>query len=181
MKVWTFILRGGSPLEMSLPGNPKLEHNGEMTVWKLCGTRNLREAAENLIAQQGCTVEVYTEEETPEQKALRAARVGLLVDDLDYDQLDDGIRHTVRVLRRNGFDTCDSGDGTKANTLGCALDIPNVHMMVSPPGDIIPEALRLREVLEEEGAEVPHGAIQATYDPCDGLALISLYDVTIPE
>ena len=31
--------------------------------------------------------------------------------DIDYGELDPGIRETVRRLNEEGFETCDSGDG----------------------------------------------------------------------
>lgn len=67
LKVWTFLLQGGDVFSMTLPGNPGLHHDGHKTVWKLMGTEALMEAAKNLIIATGCQVQVFTEEESPEQ------------------------------------------------------------------------------------------------------------------
>ena len=76
------------------------------------------------------------------------------------NDLDAGIRFTVRFLRAHGFDTCDSGDGSKAGTMEGALDVPHVFIR-STPETLIRDADRLRELV----ARIPHAEIQATYDP----------------
>jgi hypothetical protein len=100
----------------------------------------------------------------------------------DYEQLDPGIRKLVLLLREvGGFDTTDSGDGSKAGSMECALDVPNVHMQCEPihfrrwsfellsvlRDHLKPEALSKLE---------PH-AIQFTYSPIDEVGVLSLYGI----
>jgi hypothetical protein len=110
---------------------------------------------------------------------------------MDYDELDPGIRETVRLLRSNGFETVDSGDGRtkfmQAAAEGkepdeCALPFPNVAIKCDPD-DLVKEADRLKELietlgipLEGVGPEISDNdapvEIQASYDPVDGSSII---------
>lgn len=99
-------------------------------------------------------------------------------DDIDYDALDPGIRETVRWLRGYGFDTCDSGDGSKAPDMECSVPFPMVAMLVDP-AYLIGESHRLRGALSHEGIEAKDGDIQASYDPTSMIGMIVLSNVTI--
>lgn len=76
-----------------------------------------------------------------------------------YDELDAGIRETVRWLFDHGFEPTDSGDGASKFTdpgnrfygLAGALDEPHVFMRVASPADLAAEADRLHGLLEERG------------------------------
>lgn len=98
----------------------------------------------------------------------------------ELDDLDEGIRKTVEWLREQGFETTDSGDGSKAATMECTLDHPNVAIRIDDPDKLQFEADRLMGLLEEKCVDVaPQGMegepyIQATYDPADGSAIILL-------
>lgn len=100
--------------------------------------------------------------------------------DEEIGQLDKGIRKTVQWLRSHGFETTDSGDGTKVATMECALNYPNVTIRLESPDDLMWEADRLKHCLEAEGIEVEPQSmdnspfIQATYDPADGSSTILL-------
>jgi len=125
---------------------------------------------------------------------------------MDYTQLDPGIRKLVKLLRENGFETTDSGDGKTKGDLG--LDYPHVHIkVVDDPkdgrfGDLLraklrhrPEALlavigtveceRLAKLLAIRGVsfdrpgEGPWGVpeIQMTYGYPDRMVFISLLNV----
>lgn len=77
LKVWTFQIQGGDPFDLVLQNHPRLVHEGRMTLWKLAGTRKMATEALEVIqdaAGEGATVELYYEEETEEQKALRLLR-----------------------------------------------------------------------------------------------------------
>lgn len=117
------------------------------------------------------------------------------MEDIDYDDLDSGIRETVRWLRGAGFDTRDSGDGVSKFSNGygkpgeppitdrealleCGVqDVPHV-MIVTPKDGLVREAERLLRLLRarairvvpvgygEEGEEV---SIQAMFDPAGNL------------
>jgi hypothetical protein len=100
--------------------------------------------------------------------------------DKEYEELDVGIRKTVQWLREHGFETTDSGDGSKAATMECALNYPNVAIRIDDVDALQFEADRLYELLEEREIDVaPQGTdgepfIQATYDPADGSSIIVL-------
>jgi hypothetical protein len=97
-----------------------------------------------------------------------------------FNALDPGIRRTVKWLRENGFETTDSGDGSKAATMECALNYPNVAIRIDDPDALQFEADRLYELLSGRDIDLaPQGTdcepyIQATYDPADGSAILLL-------
>lgn len=45
---------------------------------------------------------------------------------IDYNEIDPGIRHVVKALNDAGHETSDSGDGSKASLMDCAIDFPHV-------------------------------------------------------
>ena len=67
----------------------------------------------------------------------------------DYEQVDPGIRDVVRTLRDAGFDTTDSGDGSKAATMSCAVPWPMVAAVVDDVDTLLSESRRMRLVLGE--------------------------------
>lgn len=113
---------------------------------------------------------------------------GLSAEDKEanYDELDPGIRETVRWLRFYGFDTHDSGDGKTKLEDGdtrCVETVANVHMAVANPEEMVKECTRLRDLLKSRGVKLkeigpnqaPH--IQGSYDPVRDAAIISLWCV----
>lgn len=48
--------------------------------------------------------------------------------EFDYDSLDEGIREKVRSLQKAGFNTIDSGDGSKWDWMSCA-SMPHAHIV----------------------------------------------------
>jgi hypothetical protein len=103
----------------------------------------------------------------------------------DMDHLCPGIAKTVHWLQSEGFITTDSGDGVSNEGMECALDFPNVFMVV-PPSRIVPECNRLMKLLREKGVEAggltPDGSpkphINGSYDPSGkGEAIVSLFYV----
>jgi hypothetical protein len=100
-------------------------------------------------------------------------------DSFDYLQLNPAIRSLVQLLRTRGFDTTDSGDGTNAaEGMEGALEFPHVHCVVSPD-QLVSEAHRMANVLAEAGIVANEGTIQATYDPANRGAILSVYGVTL--
>lgn len=88
-----------------------------------------------------------------------------------------GIRLTVAWLDSIGFTTTDSGDG-KTHEYECDRDHAYVVMVVDPE-DLIAEAERLKRALTNRGigvSSIGEGApaIQASYDPSNGLAVLDL-------
>lgn len=67
LKVWTFCIVGGEPFQLSLPGNPALEHDGHRTLWHLAGTQEMANQAEQLLKDTGAQITVHAEFETEEQ------------------------------------------------------------------------------------------------------------------
>ncbi len=101
-------------------------------------------------------------------------------DDVQYDSLDDGIRETVRLLRRHGFDTTDSGDGDTPQPYE-KLSYGHVVVVVGP-GELARAACEIGRLMEDHGlAVVPrapsdppegHVTIEGSYSPAEGIALV---------
>lgn len=102
---------------------------------------------------------------------------------IDYGELDPGVRRLVRLLRSNGFNTSDSGDGSKAGMMECAVDEPMVAIEVDP-AELVSEAHRLHALLAGVGVTLGEvgddgvGQIQASYDPANRIASVVLFGVT---
>ena len=101
----------------------------------------------------------------------------------EVDGLNPGIRRLVVWLRANGFDTCDSGDG-QTHDHACDRSYPYVTILV-PKWELVAQADRLNRLLVEVGVPIRSiseermgGAIQASYDPADGSAVIDLTGVS---
>jgi hypothetical protein len=100
----------------------------------------------------------------------------------DYNALNPGIRETVKWLRERSYDTQDSGDGA-TRQFECDQPVPYVHIKAEPKW-LVKEADRLRsdlyaegivvQAMNEEGTAV---AIEASYNPADGFAIITLWNV----
>lgn len=107
------------------------------------------------------------------QAAEDRARAERMANPPPYDELDPGIRETVRWLFERGFDPTDSGDGSKAATMGCAESEPNVYMLVKDPHQLIHETDRLGRLLTSRGIV---GRVQGSYAPGEP-AIIALHGV----
>lgn len=84
--------------------------------------------------------------------------------------LDPGIRDIVVALRARGFETCDSGDGTKHGRMGCAQ--PNRHVAIEAEASMLcEEAQEALRVLREFEPDTPW-VVNASYDPADGEAYL---------
>lgn len=96
-----------------------------------------------------------------------------------YDEIDPGIRETVRWLYESGFEPCDSGDGRSKfdgtvhdeHDPDMFLRVPNVALIVSPD-KLVSEADRLCGmlagrgiVIDAMGPDEGQPSIQASYDP----------------
>jgi hypothetical protein len=70
-------------------------------------------------------------------------------DDLDYSQLDEGIRDAVRLVRSHGFVTTDSGDGrldgAKAEMEG-VLPFPHVVVRLDDVATMVHDTWRLHSI-----------------------------------
>ena len=106
-------------------------------------------------------------------------------DTIHLGDLNPGIRKTVAWLMKHGFETCDSGDG-RTNEFECDLPVPYVHILV-PKSRLVEEADRLKSLLEYEKGiaiqpmdeEISFPSIQAHYNPADGSATVSLFNVML--
>lgn len=103
--------------------------------------------------------------------------------------LNPGVRRLVKLLRIEGFDTCDSGDG---KTRKHACDAPGAYVHVRVHPDMLAsEARRLLALMRKadvaiadsttaavrETNDASAACITATYDPVDGEAFITLEGV----
>jgi len=96
----------------------------------------------------------------------------------ELEGLSPNIRETVVFLRKNGFDTSDSGDGTNhANGMECALPTPHVFMPV-PVKEMVSEADRLLGILSFVKKLPEDFGIEVSYSPLDGVAMLMLFGVT---
>jgi hypothetical protein len=96
------------------------------------------------------------------------------VKDFDYEQLDPGIRETVRYLHGCGFITTDSGDGSKYPEMECAIPQPMVVCDLTDQtgeysGSVVVEACRLQSDLDDLE---PGWHVELTYSPQDNLCLL---------
>lgn len=101
----------------------------------------------------------------------------------NYEEMNPGIRQTVKWLRELGFETTDSGDG-KTGDCECDHPYPYVAMTVGHPLHLIIETDRLVvelqklgikiEPLDEEGTA---SCVQASYDAGDKYAVIFIANI----
>ena len=75
--------------------------------------------------------------------------------------LDAGIRDLVIELNALGYETTDSGDGTKADTMECAVDFPMVAIK-STREDVL-------DATEDIANRYPAWSVQGSWQ--DGLAI----------
>ena len=108
-------------------------------------------------------------------------------DELDYSQLDPGIRETVRRLRYWGFDTTDSGDGHSKADAGYDPDgfCPHPHVYIrSSASQMVTDCKILLRFCRVAGVDIGEirsadsPSIQAMYDPVDDTAMIMLAGVS---
>ena len=76
-RVWTFVVQGGQPFALDIPGNPSCAHKGGRTVWKFVGTAPVAESIVQMMEALGASVDLHTEVESPEQAAERRRLLGL--------------------------------------------------------------------------------------------------------
>lgn len=57
-----------------------------------------------------------------------------MLEEINYEELDPGIREIVRRLRELGWDTTDSGDGASKPDMECAMPFANVAIATSVKG-----------------------------------------------
>jgi hypothetical protein len=101
------------------------------------------------------------------------------------DDLDPGICKTVNLLCAAGFDTTDSGDGVSKPDMACALPYPHVFAIVDP-ARMVEEAQRLLDLVScYADMNLPGRAVEVSYSPIDGVAVLMLIglrdeDITPP-
>lgn len=98
---------------------------------------------------------------------------------MKYEELDPGIRETVRWLNENQFITTDSGDGvTKVGSdMEGVIEEPHVMIRCASASSMINDAFNLANLLRAKGVTVTPGMIQASFDPVDMVAIIALLGV----
>ena len=103
---------------------------------------------------------------------------GKVADDLNYDELDPGVRDVVRLLREDGFSTCDSGDGVTKPAAGWseedALRVPHVFAEIGDHTDLIRiQAERMQWVLTNAG--YVDWYVEATYSTRDRKSILMAF------
>ena len=75
--IWTFRVKGGTPFAFGLPGNPRVEHKGAMSLFNLLLTKDEAGLVLRQASAYGGEVECrMLEGQTPEQHAERLAILG---------------------------------------------------------------------------------------------------------
>jgi hypothetical protein len=76
--LWLFQVTGGDAAGVHLPGNPALNHNGNMTLGHLMLTEEQKDQVVRLFEGYGCKVTVrQAEQQTEEQEAERRSILGI--------------------------------------------------------------------------------------------------------
>lgn len=75
MRMWTFVIHGGSPISIKMPNNPVLDHDGDRTIWKMFGSEDQADSVQRVLESQKCRVDRYSEGETVEQQEERKKRM----------------------------------------------------------------------------------------------------------
>lgn len=108
------------------------------------------------------------------------------------ESLAPGVKDLVIWLNEQGFNTCDSGDGSRnLHGKGSSLPYPAV-VILSAPEKLLEDARRLRRALAGRGVRFSGSSrgsggspnedeswpiIQASYDPEGDVCLVVLYNV----
>ena len=102
-----------------------------------------------------------------------------IVTNLDYDQLDPGIRKTVRWLRSLGYETTDSGDGRSKDLSDTDnLDVPHVAIALpdqckpAPFGDRI---WREIQMFFDDGEAPDAVHVEVSYSARDQRWIVMVY------
>lgn len=103
------------------------------------------------------------------------------MDDVNYEELDPGIRRTVKLIRDHGFVTTDSGDGRSKGAFG--EDYPHVYCNLGP--GIWKQAVRdlllgLRAAVTPSGlAKFDSGeaTVQTTWSPLDEVTVLTVVGI----
>jgi hypothetical protein len=82
------------------------------------------------------------------------------------DGLDPGIAKAVTLLRKNGLNTTDSGDGVSKPRSHRTIHVPHVHV-VCEAFEIVGVSKRMAKLLG------PAWAIEAAYSPADGVTIVT--------
>jgi hypothetical protein len=93
------------------------------------------------------------------------------------DEIQPTMQQTVAWLNQMGFQTTDSGDGASNEGMGCEISRPHVFMQ-SQWHTVIHDATLLQMLAKAYWADGVELKVEASYDPGDGIAILSLWGVT---
>lgn len=98
-----------------------------------------------------------------------------------WPDLDDGIRETVRALWDAGFEPTDSGDGSKAATMDCAIEVAHVFMRCAP-ADLARRADELLILVSDwpSSGDYNGNRVDASYSPADCVGVLMLFGCVAP-
>lgn len=77
MKCWTFHLTGGTPVQVGLARNPRVEHDGRVSIWHVILNDKMALYLEHFLKGNGIAVRAHADEQGPEQKAEREMAASL--------------------------------------------------------------------------------------------------------
>ncbi len=92
---------------------------------------------------------------------------------MNYDQLDPGIRETVKWLHSFAYRTTDSGDGVSKPAEQRTFDVPHVAIRLHAEAILTAEARSL--VMYCQTAGMPLAVVEASYSTADNVALLMLF------
>jgi len=77
-EIWTVQLQGGDPFGLGVPGNPRVDHDGALSVFHLVLTAQQAAVIEDIADRRNCKATVrLLHKQTDEQKAERMALLGV--------------------------------------------------------------------------------------------------------
>ena len=100
------------------------------------------------------------------------------------DNINPGIKKTVKWFNDLGYKTSDSGDGV-THDFECDRDYAYVTILLDDPMTLSTQADRIKALIEERGVSVlavgEYPCIQADYDPVNKLAIIQVMGLSDKE
>ena len=77
-EIWTVQVQGGTPFGLGVAGNPRVEHNGGMSVFHLVLTEQQAEVIKDIAERRECKIDIrLMQKQTDGQKSERMALLGI--------------------------------------------------------------------------------------------------------
>lgn len=95
------------------------------------------------------------------------------------EELDEGVRDLVVWLDVLGFVTSDSGDGSKADVMDCAVPFPMISIRVEKGDNPMVKVEYLSALLRSRGVDFSREGVKVelSYDPYDQIGMLIITGV----